>query len=803
MNTDLRQAFRLLRNNPAFAITAIAALAFGIGANTAIFSAINAILVHPAGIAEPGRIAALRVMYGKSGHSTVLSVPDFEDVHAATGVFESAALMNSSDFNYVVGDTPQRLVAARVSHEWFDVFGVKPAAGRAFEAQEDRPGNNRVAILSDAAWKRWFGGTSSILGQTAVFNGIPFQIVGIMPASFRWPATADLWIPIGLAPGSFAASNRMNESYFTVARLRAGVSMDQADAAVRVIAERYTMSDATGYARASRWTLFAMPLLDLTAGSLKTPLLVLMGAVAAVLMIACSNIAGLLLARASGRTREIAVRIALGAGRWRLVRQLLTESFILALAGGIAGIGVGAAGIRALLLLAPREQTAGVSISLDVRVLLFTCTIAVLAGVLFGIAPAIQLSRLNQARALQEGGRAGTDGRVRQALRSALVVAELALALVLLAGAGLFLRSLTQVAQVDPGFRASGVESGFVTLPMARYAAPAKWTAFHRAAIERLGAIPGVTSAAAAIPLPFTNADWGASFRIESQPVAPGDTPPHGANRYVTPEYFATMGIALIRGREFTDEDHADAPRVALVDETLASRYWPNQDPIGQRIGPSSKGPWSTIVGVVHHIHQTDLEAANEGMFYQSLYQIPNQTAAFVVRAAGDPGRLDRAIAQAIREVDPSQAVYDMKTMQRRVDESLGTRRFAVTLLVAFAGLAVLLAALGIYGVINYTVARRTAEIGIRVALGANRRDVLGMIMGQGLRLSIAGVLAGAGAALVLARLVENQLFQVRSFDPITFGGVTIVLVAVALLASYLPARRAMRVDPMIALRYE
>jgi predicted permease len=558
------------------------------------------------------------------------------------------------------------------------------------------------------------------------------------------------------------------------------------------------------YGRDSAWGMFIVPITDFIAGDTKMPLLILLGAVGFVLLIACSNIAGLMLARASGRAREVAIRAALGATRWHLVRQMMAECLVLAVGGAMAGLALAYGGIQGIVALAPATVPIALDVRLDAAVLLFTAGAAMAAGLLFGIAPAWQMSRLDRYESLKEGGRAGTAGRARQRVRAGLVMGEVAIALVLLAGAGLFLRSLASLENVNPGFQSEGVITGSVSLPTVRYSEDARQIAFYRAVLDKLAAIPGVTNVAAALPVPFSNDGGSASFQIEGRPTAAGDPGPHGDIALATPGYFGALKIALRRGRVFSDQDSAGSQRVALVDETLAKQYWPNEDAIGQHIRNGSKLPWATIVGVVEHVKNSDLAGDQiKGRYYYAMYQQPFRNATLVVRTQGDPGAAAGAIRAAVSAVDPSEPISQLRSMSGIVAASLAPRRFVVSMLAIFAALALLMAIIGLYGVTSYSVAQRTQEIGIRMALGARRSEILGMVIGQGMWLTGGGVLVGLAAALALSRLLRSQLFQVSPFDPLTFGLTAVVLIAAELAACFIPAQRAMRVDPMEALRHE
>jgi predicted permease len=807
MTTDLRLACRTLAKSPAFTLTAAAVLALGIGANTTIFSVVNQVLLNPAGVDQPSRVVAERVRYDKLALKSIgVSAPDFKDAQNSTQVFEAAAILEGGSFNYTASGGPEKLDGASVSVDWFRVFGAKPRLGRTFLPAEDQPKANREAVLTFAAWNRLFGQDAGVIGRTIQLNETPYRVVGVMGPEFRFPAGVELWVPLGLPADSFTERNRFNESYLGVARLKPGVSFQRASALMNLATDRLKNSKTQngGYGRDAAWGMFIVPITDFIAGDTKTPLLVLLGAVGFVLLIACSNIAGLMLARSSGRAREVAIRAALGATRWHLVRQVMAESLMLALGGAVAGLALAYGGVQGIVALAPATVPIGLDVRLDPFVLFFTAGAAMAAGLLFGIAPAWQMSRLDRYEGLKEGGRAGTAGLARQRMRAGLVMGEVAIALLLLAGAGLFLRSLASIENVNPGFDPQGVITGSVALPRARYSEDAHQIAFYRAVLDGLAKIPGVTNVAVALPVPFSNDGGSASFEIEGRPTAEGDPGPHGDIGLATPGYFGALKIALRRGRVFSDYDTAESQRVALVDETLAKQYWPNQDAIGQHIRNGSKSPWATIVGVVEHVKNSDLAGDQiKGRYYYPIYQQPYASATLVVRTQGDPSAAAGAIRAAVGAVDPSQPISQLRTLSSMLAKSLAPRRFVVTMLAIFAALALLLAIIGLYGVTSYSVAQRTQEIGIRMALGARRSEILGMVIRQGMWLTGGGVLVGLGAALALSGLLRSQLFQVSPFDPLTFGLTAVVLIAAELLACSIPAQRATRVDPMEALRHE
>ncbi len=804
---DIRYAVRTLLKSPAYTVVAVATLALGIAVNTAIFSVVNQVLLNPAGVAHPERVVAIRARYEKLALNNIgVSVPDFADVLHSTQQFESAAITNPGDFNYTGSAVPERLRGANITWRWFQVFGANPLLGRVFRPEEDRPHANQEVVLSYAAWKRLFGRDAGAVGRSIELNQTKYRIVGVMGPEFRWPANVDLWAPLALDDKEYTEDNRFNESYNGVARLKTGLTFPTANAFVEMLGSRLRNSGTSNgtYAASAAWGMFLMPFTDFVAGNTKTPILVLLGAVGFVMLIACSNIAGLMLARASGRSREIAVRAALGAGRWNLIRQSLAESLVLVLGGVVAGLLLAYLCLRGLLALAPEGLPVAVGVALDPTTLLFAVLAAVVAGILFGVAPAWQIARSDHYELLKEGGRANTSGAGRQQLRASLVVAEVALALVLLVGAGLFLRSLAALQEVNPGFQPGGLVTAALTLPQARYAADDKRVAFDRAVIANLAALPGVTSVAAGTPVPFDGNGGSASFNIEGRPSPPGDPGPHGDVGVASPEYFAALKIPIRKGRGFADTDRKDTQAVAVIDDILARQYWPDEDPIGKHIRFGANLPWSTIVGVVGHVKQADLAGADvKGKYYFPLYQLPQPLLTFVVRTPADPARLASGIRDAVRTVDSSQPVAQIRLLPEMVNSSLAARRFVVTVLGVFACMALLMAVIGLYGVISYAVTQRTQEMGVRLALGAQPAEILRLVLGQGMRLACTGAGIGLLVSLIASRLLRNQLFHVSSFDPLTFALMAAVLIGAALAASYLPARRATRVDPIVALRYE
>ena len=817
MNTfvqDLKYTLRLLAKSPGFAAIAIFTLALGIGANTAIFSVVNGLLLHPAGVDHPELVMAPRVHYKALRlDSIAISVPDFDAVRRETKVFSSVALQQNMDYNFMADGAPERLVGSTVTQQWFDVFGAKPYLGRVFTPEEDQPGANSVVVLSYRTWKTVFGSDPSIVGRSIELNQQSYKVLGVMPADFAWPARADLWTPMGLAPKAFDRGNFFNEAYFAIARLQPGVTAEQGQAAVNVLTQRLISTADSTYPKDSGWGIFAVPFTQLVYGNVRTPLLVLLGAVGLVLLIACANVAGLLLARASARRREFAVRTALGASPLRMARQILTESVVLAAAGMLVGVALAYGAIRALLLLAEPTLGTAISVHMDSHVLAFTCGASLLSALVFGAVPALQTARVDPQRNLNAGRGAAAVSRAHHYFRDSLVVGQLALSLVLLAGAGIFLHSLAKMQDVNVGFRPHGLITAAAALPAKSYDTPAKQVAFVRATLERLSNSPGVASAAAVTPLPFSGAGGSASFQIEGRVEAPGDPGPHGDIRVATPGYFETMGIRLIRGRAFTPEDREGAAPVAIIDENLAKLYWPNEDPVGQHLRSGRRDQWSTIVGLVAPVRHAsvvgeegagvDAEGESKGVYYYPMYQGEAPATFFVVRSAGGPAAATQALRAAIAAIDPNQPISDVKTMDQRIALSMGPRRSAVALLTVFAGMALALAAIGLFGLVRFNVTQRVQEIGIRMALGAEPTDVLKMLLVQSGRLVLLGTVLGVIATLGLTRYLAAQLYGVSPADPLSFGATAAILCAVTLVAIYIPARRAMTVDPMVALHYE
>ena len=803
---DLKFGLRILAKNPGFAAVAVLTLALGIGANAVIFSVINGLFLHPAGIANPVHVFAIRVRYHKLNlQSIVVSAPGFRDVRNSRQIFSSTAAVDEEGLTYLASDGPERLMAAKVTWEWFNVFGVRPMVGRVFQPEEDQPNANQVAVLAYGTWRRLFGGDPSIVGRNIQLNRHDYRVVGVMGPDFEWPRRADVWIPLGLAPSEYSPDNYFNEKFFVVARTRPDISHGKAVAFTQMLSQRLIAAHPeNSYPRDSGWEMFAVPFTEYGAGDLRSPMLILLGAVGFVLLIACSNIGGLILARASARTREFAIRVALGAQRTDLLRQALTESFLMTTGGALLGILAAYGGLGTLLRIASYRLPSHLAVGIDGHVLLFAVALSFLTAIFLGIVPIGHVFSQEQSRVLKQEGRSVTAGQGRLRLRELLVVGQMALALVLLVGAGLLLKSFTRMAQVDPGFDPTGVMTATVQLPEDQYNTDDKQADFYRAVEERLTALPGVSSAAMVAPLPFSGFTPTSSFAIEDQTRGTGDPGPHSGLSWITPGYFRALRIPLLRGRYFTDQDRLGAPPVVVIDENLARQYWPNQDPIGRHLRRTSGQQWATIVGVVRHVMQSALVGdSGKGVCYYPVFQQSIPQTFLIVKTNTDAAQMGNSIRAAVAAVDPGQPVANLETMEQYVAGSLAPQRITASLLAIFSLIALFLASLGLYGVISYNVAQRTHEIGIRMALGAERHQVWRLVLAQGMRSALLGVLLGAVGASLVARYLRSQLFSVNAFDPMTFLLASLVLLAVALVACLIPASRAIKVDPLEALKYE
>jgi putative ABC transport system permease protein len=813
---DVRFALRMLWTNRGFTVVAIAALALGVGANSAIFSVVNAVVLRPLPYKDPQRLVALWVGLNQKGFDELeVSAPEFTDFRTRSSSFEKVAAYSAGGFNMTGAGEPERIQGLSATADLFPALGVAPLKGRAFTEDEDKSGSDGVVVISHSLWQRRFGGDAEVVGKTLTLDGQACTVVGVMPASFHFPDNdTDIWKPIAFDADLLGPNNRGSHFLSVVGRLKDGVSLEQGQAEVATLARNVGGENKTTYPRGL--TALLRPLQDEVVGdSVRRSLYVMLGAVGLVLLIACANVANLLLARAASRRKEVAVRTALGASRARIVRQLLTESVLLSLAGGVLGLVLALWGVDLLVALAPAGTPRVEEVGLDARVVAFTFAVSLLTGIIFGLAPALHASKVDLNESLKDGNRAGAEGPKRGRLRGLLVVAEFAIALVLLAGAGLLLKSFARVQEVSPGFDASHVLTMRIVLPEAKYKAYDGHRAFFSNLFARLRTLPGVEAVGANNLLPFNGSGGSRGFLIDGRPVPPGQPHPEEQLRFITPGYFEAMSIPLMRGRDITERDTGGAARVAVVSRSMAERYWPNEDAVGKRFAYSGirqgdKPDWIEIVGVVGDIKHRGLDIESKPEIYVPVYQplfanrpTPPLSLYVAVRTSGDPASLARAARREVMDVDPEQPVANMKTMGQRIGESVAPRRFNMALLGLFACVALLLAVVGIYGVMSYAVARRTHEIGVRVALGAQGRDVLRLVLGQGMWLALVGVGVGLAGAYAATRVMSSLLYGVSATDPLTFALVALLLTAAALLACLVPARRATKVDPMEALRYE
>jgi putative ABC transport system permease protein len=805
---DIKYSFRRLLKSPGFTVVVVLTLALGIGANTAIFSVVNAVLLTPLAYREPDRLVTINHFYQSEALNNLeapVSAVGFRDYRDKTKSFDAVAVETGWAANLTGTGDPERIPASRVSGDYFRVFGVAPQIGRVFGRDEDQPGKNRVVVLSDGLWKRIYGGDRGVIGKTMQLNGLNFTILGVMPEGFRafFNARSDLWTPLALDPKQFDPSNYTNEWLNLTARLKPGVSAKEADAEMKAFAEqvRRLYPNQVG----QKWTLKVKTLNQLATGEIRPALLVLLGAVGFVLLIACANVANLLLARVTSRQKEVAIRTALGADRWALVRQLLTESVLLALAGGLLGLGIAYWSVKTLVATVPSVPR-GNDLGIDGVVLAFTLGISVFTGLLFGVVPALQTSRSNLHETLKEGGRSGSADVAGHTMRRGLVVGEVALALTLLIGAGLLIKSVAKLQHVTPGFDADRLLTFDLSLPNAKYPNDTVRQQFFTAMIERINHVPGVVVAGGTSTMPFSGWSTG-SFDVEGYQPGPNQAGPWGDIRIVTPEFFRTMRIPLLQGRPFGSQDLRGSQGVAVIDEEFVHKYYRDQNPIGKRISfdINAKPPqYITIVGVVAHAVQEALDAKPRIQLYLAYPQSPNISSMSVaVRTTGDPLLMVRPVRDAIHEIDKDMPLSNVKSMDELLESSLGQRRLSMILLGAFSAIALLLASIGIYGVLAYNVTQRSRELGIRMALGAPRGRVLGLVIGQGMTLVLLGIAFGLVGAFALTRLLASQLYSITPTDPATFVGVSVLLATIALAATLLPALRATRVDPVVALREE
>ncbi|HEV2802107.1 MAG TPA: ABC transporter permease [Pyrinomonadaceae bacterium] len=805
---DVRYGMRMLVKTPSFTVITVLTLALGVGANTAIFSLVNAVLVRPLKYVEPERLVMVWESDAISGFDQdTPAAATYADWKAQNQVFEDMAVQEMRSLDLTGEGEPEKLTAFAVTANFFPLLGAQPALGRNFLAEEDKPGANKVAIISHALWQNRFAGDANVVGRDIALNGEKHRVIGVMPRDFQFRMPdVKVWTPVAFTAEQL--SNRDLHYLEIVARLKPGVTVEQANADIRAITARI----AAAYPdQARNLSGVVVPLREQFVGGARRTLLLLLVAVGFVLLIACANIAGVLLSRAATRQREIAVRAALGASRWRIVRQLLTESLLLGGLGGALGLLLAMWTLAFLQQLVPAGLRESTELSLDAPVLVFTLAVSLLAGMIFGLAPALQASRIDLNDALKSAtGGAGT-GRGQRRLRSAFVVAEVALAMVLLVGAGLLIQSLMNLRGQYSGLQPDDVLTMRTQLSARKYREHEQRVGFYDQVLARVKNLPGVEAAGYTTTVPLVWGGGANGLAIEGR----ADDPNVGYNanhRQVSPDYFKAIGVAVKRGRAFDERDDERAVRVAVVNETMARQFWPGEDPVGKRfkVATPDTNPWLTIVGIVSDIRQVGMDVPPKAEMYVPYRQaergvpytlfVPRD---LVVRTTVTPTELAASVRAAVREVDPNQPVANVRTLDEVLGRVTAQRRLGMNLLSAFAALGLLLAALGIYGVLSYFVVQHTREIGVRMALGAQAGDVLRLVIGRGVKLALAGIVVGLVGAFLLTRLIESLLFGVSAIDPLTFAGVTVALASVAVLACYIPARRATRVDPMVALRYE
>jgi putative ABC transport system permease protein len=798
LGSDLRYAGRTLGRSPGFAAVAILTLALGIGAGTAIFSVVNAVLIRPLPVDGLERMVVIREdMPGIGLMDTELAPVEVTDLAARTDLFRAVAGFRATDMTLSTEGDPTRLSGAVTVGDFFGVFGVRPAAGRFYGPEASVAGAPRVAVVSWALWQQLGGGDPAFVGRTIQLDDAPYEVVGVLPAEFRYPRGTQVWRPFPMTEQF--AQNRGTLIMTTVAVPRGAPSAAQLQAHLTALGEGW--NEQFGLTEQYRKAFHATPFIDYLAGQLRTVMLVLLGAVALVLLIAVANVANLQLLRATGRARELAVRTAMGASRTRVLRQLMVENLVLALAGGAAGVWLGTVALRGLERWSPARELFLSGIPLDARVLALAAGLALTAAVVFGTVPALRASRVEPQEALRETTRGSSHGPGRNRLLKASVVVQVAMAMVLLVGSGLMVRTLARLLATDPGFTAEGVSVVDFAAPPGRYGSSAERSALYRTLVEHVRALPGVSAAAYMWGVPFSGANDSSPFTILDTPVREGEPERHAEARYVSDGVFRTLGIPLLSGRDFSATE-VPGQNVSIIDETFAEQFFPGEDPVGRQI--EHYIGTSTIIGVVGRVDHHEIADPPKATAYYSTHQFAYvPSGSLLVRSSLETGQVVRMVRDAVRQVDAAIPVYDATTMQGLVARSLGPRRLALLALGAFAALSLLLTALGVYGVMRYTTQERTREIGVRMALGARRGHVVRMVVGQGLAVSLLGALLGLAGALALTRFMAGILFGVSPTDPLTFAGVAALLLAVTVVASWLPARRAAAVNPVRAMRHE
>jgi putative ABC transport system permease protein len=812
---DLKHGVRMLLKTPGFTAVAVLTLALGIGANTAIFSVVNAVLLRPLPFTDPQRLIVVgETNTSQKGAEEQIGIApaNYLDYLKDNKTLESIgafSMTTRTGFNLGGADEPERVSAANVTASLFPTLGVNPIYGRHFLPEDQKQGNNRSVMLSYGLWQRRFGSDPGIVSKTIALNGNGYLVVGVMPKGFQFPTKdvlpalqslakpVELWVPLSIPDANWTA--RGSRFLNAVGRLKAGVTIEQANSDLNAIAARL----AQQYQQDSGWTAKVVSLQEQMVGSVKLALLVLFGAVGFVLLIACANVANLLLARAATRQKEIALRLALGASRTRLVRQLLTESFLLVLVGGPLGMLLAVLGVNLLVSISPQSTPLPAQLGLDGRVVAFTLVVSFLTAIVFGLVPALQSSKVDLNEAIKEGGARGTTGGGLR-LRNILVVAELVLAVVLLVGAGLMVKSFVRLENVDPGFDPKNTLTFQYALQPPKYPDDPEIIAFNKQLIERLRTLPGVQTVSGTTVLPLGKASNYTSFTIDGRPPLPPAEFLLAEHIGIFPDYFKAMRVNLQKGRDFTAQDTKQSPQVVIINEAMANQFWQNEDPIGKHIKIDyDQGVGREIIGIVSNIKHFGLEALPKPEMYVSEDQFPFQSTFLVVRSSGDPKNMIVPITKAVAALDKEQPIYNIKPMTDVLNASVARQRFSMLLMSCFAVVAAVLAAVGLYGVMAYSVSLRTQEMGIRMALGAQRSNILKLIVGQGLKLAVIGIAIGLVGAFGLTRVIQSLLFGTSASDPTTFVAIALLLVIVALLSSFIPAYRAMKVDPLVALKYE
>jgi predicted permease len=795
---DVRYATRMLIRNPGFTVIALLTFAVGIGVNTAVFSVFNGVLLRPLPYPEADRITMMWLDNRRQAiKEDIGSYPNYRAWREQSTSFEHVAAYSPSNFTLTGADEPERIPGVQTTANFFDVIGLRPALGRLFDEKNETPGNDRVVLLSHGLWQRKFGGTADVIGKTLTLNGNPHEIIGVMPSEMKMPATAQVWRP--LAPAEDLRNATGAFWLPVIGRLKPGVTLEQAQTEMNGIATRIEEADS----QMRGFGAYLVPLHRQLVGDIERSLLVLMAAVGCVLLIACANLGNLMLGRTAARRKELAIRTALGARRGRLIRQIVTETFVLAVCGSGLGLLLAFWATAAFIALGGSAIPRADAITIDGPVLLFTLMLALVSALIAGLLPALQASHAAVRDHLQEGGREGGTGGSRRT-RSALIVAETALAFILLAGAGILVRTLWSMQDVSRGFNPERVAVSTVSLPPTLYAGVNDVRGFYARLLDRVRALPGVESASTGTGILLPLLANSGIYSIEGKPLPPQEERIEYPVEIVSPDYFETLGIELAAGRTFTMQDHADAPRTVIINETLAKLGWPGQDPLGRRMrsgGDNSQAPWLTVVGVIKDVRRGEVTRAIRPELYLSALQVTPRTQTLIVRTAADPSAIIPTIRREVQALNPQLPLFATGTLEAELSETLSQPRFRAVLLAAFAVIAMLLASIGIYGVTAHAVGQRTQEVGVRMALGAQRLDVLVLILRQHLAPAVVGVVLGLAGAFVLARFLETMVYGVQPTDPLTMAAMCLLLLGVAVLACFIPAQRATRVDAVVALR--